>query len=131
MSGATLDGVDAKKASLLAEPGDADLDLDVCDVRLTSVIRAGDELWVRGTGGFGRLPHDAERSTIENIGELSLRASYIDPSEGFVDAQYRQLCQWRDEGAPLRVCGATDRLFTFSAPNGTWLSFPRALPEGP
>lgn len=125
MSSGTLRQVTGVAAAEIAEPGDDDLDLDVVDVRITSVVRVDDELWVRGLGGFGRWVDGGAMVDVPTVTELSLRARYPHASEDAMSARYLLLCRWRDDATPLRICSAPGRASTFTAPDGTWMPLPR------
>lgn len=105
-----------------AMPGDTDLDLDLSDLRLTAVVRAGERFLLQTRGGRGRYTSDGSLVSTDEwpVQDITLSFAMADPpgDEGATDLTYTVLMGWRDRGAPLRLIGAPGRQIVLFEPGG-------------
>ena len=109
----------------IAHPGDPDLTLDLDNLLLTAVVAVDHELLLRCSGargarGFwidddGRSEFGPGEGTVD---DLQFRAGYGSQmtDDGF-ERLLAKLHRWRDNGVPLRMCVAPERLMLLIADN--------------
>ena len=105
-----------------AMPGDADLDLDLSELRLSAVVRVDDRFLVQTRGGTGRYTSDGHLVGTERwpVQDITLSFTMTDPpgGAGATDLTYTVLMGWRDRGARLRLIGAPGRQNVLFEPGG-------------
>ncbi len=103
-------------------PGDADLDLDLFDLRLTAVVRADDRFLLQTRGGTGSYTNDGRLVGTDQwpVADITLSFAMTDPpgNEGATDMAYDVLLEWRDRGTGLRLIGAPGRQNVLFEPGG-------------
>lgn len=121
-------------ASLLAMPGDRDLD---ADVDCLTVTRVGVDpntrtLTVTLADGFGRfvdtngVTHDCPPGDLDNrVGTATVTAALTEATaEAWAEA-VTTLRRWWDTGTPVRLCAAPGRYTVLIEGRHTFLLFPR------
>jgi hypothetical protein len=105
-----------------AMPGDADLDLDLSELRLSAVVRAEQRFLLQTRGGTGRYTSDGRLVGTDEwpVSDITLSFAMADPpgAEGVTDLTYTVLMGWRDRGALLRLIGAPGRQIVLFEPGG-------------
>ncbi len=106
----------------LALPGDPDLDSDVTNLTITSVIATDDrELLIGVTGGRGRVNRRDGQTGIG--GEIRAHLPSM-PADMFA-AFAARLNRWGADAVPIRMCGAPGRPTTLIDPEGALVMIPR------
>lgn len=107
---------------LCAMPGDEDLDLDLADLLLTAVVRAGERFLLQTRGGRGRYTDDGRLvdTVAHPVSDITVSFAMVDPpgEDGATDLAYTVLMGWRDRGARLRLIGAPGRQNVLYEPGG-------------
>jgi hypothetical protein len=120
----------------LALPGRGDLTLDCDSTTLDSVVRLGDELLLRFTGGFGTFIDRSGRQVAVAPGSsgghvrVDLVISYDRPNRHWLDRSVGLLEQWCATATPLRVCAAPRRLAMIIEHRTRWIPVPAAVAPG-
>lgn len=111
----------AELRSLLAFPGDEDLDIEVEDVRVVAIVRHDEsdvaEVVIGIDGGRGRWVSDGEphEGLEEANGTLCLTRKLGTPRRTAMhEAFIEQLERWRERATPLKLTGAPGRSFMLS-----------------
>lgn len=121
--------------SRYAWPGDDDLDCDLHDVIVTSVIaddNRGIIVGLRGGSGRFESSETGEMTEIDTVEEMTLAAWFPHMTNASWDNVNAMLNFWRDHTSPLRVCAAPDRMTSLIQHEDDfgWLVFPRrAFPD--
>lgn len=111
----------------VANPGDTDLDLDLRDTRICSVVRMDHDLLVTVAAGCGYFLIDGTRTRMIGI-NADLTVCY-DPRtfpERAVEAVHRTLLRWQRTGVRLQVVAAPGRLTRMITPELVSLIVPLA-----
>jgi hypothetical protein len=116
-------------ADCIAQPGDPDLDCDLHNITITSIVAVDEtrEVLARFTGGYGRwVDADTGEMTtgIHDVdGEMGARMPSM--PEDLWRAYVAQLEAWRDRGTPLRYTAAPGRVSLLIESPTTFLPWAR------
>jgi hypothetical protein len=117
---------------LVAQPGDPDLDLDIDNVAIESVVRLGYEFMIRISGGFGRWVSDDGTEAVFEPGnpKSGVKSGNLDfgmpsASEQLLVEYEKRFDRWYAQATPLRLCGAPGRMFTLIEDSSSWVPLPR------
>ncbi len=111
-----------------AAPGDADLDVDVDGLHLTSVLRLDHDFIVKASGGIGWWKSaDGTSHEVQNVEDFDLFWNCV-PTPGYewisddIDAR---LNRWLKEAMPFRCLGSPTKAFLLIADRDDGIVVPR------
>jgi hypothetical protein len=117
----------------IAQPGDPDLDCDLVDVRIGSVVVDHDsrEIIIGYRDGHGRwIDITGTDGPVNNVtGTVSMMLPDI-PGDMWAN-MVGQLESWRDTNTSLRMCSAPGRLSTLVEDRDRYVLIPRNWPSWP
>lgn len=124
-------------ASKVALPGAPDLDFDVRGLTVSAVVVADREILLRLVGGHGwhvdsstgEMAHFLEDAPDRQVIEVDVGMRLpVMPDKMFAD-YVAQLQRWRDEGTPVRMCGAPGKDSLLIENRDRYVLMPRRLEE--